>query len=205
MKTSSETTNIYKHLFEIENELTPIVKDKYNEFTKSKYADLNSVLNIIKEPFKKHDILLKQYPDGSGGLITQFIHMNTGEFIESNFTIELGEKFSPQMAGAAITYQRRYAIVCMLNLQLCNDTDGNNKNKTKQQEVLESEFKRSQEELIEHSKSEAFFWKLYQIDKTMDKDWNPIEFLKEKYTAKDTVFNTVLIDYKNYRMKHNLP
>jgi hypothetical protein len=47
-----ETTNIYSALSIFRDKVSAVKKDADNPFFKSKYADLPSILEVIKEPLK---------------------------------------------------------------------------------------------------------------------------------------------------------
>lgn len=206
MKTSETTKEIYKALYNIEHELSPIIKDKVNTYTNSKYTDINSVLDLIKEPFYNNGLLLKQTPEGNGGMTTRIIHLESEEYIESSFNIELGEKYNPQNAGAAITYQRRYAIICMLNLQLLNDNDGNmNNQKSRSQKEAENALKKTEKDLLEVIDNDKFYYRLYELEKASnDILWNTTDCLTPYYNATKKTFDKVSENYIQYKINHNL-
>jgi hypothetical protein len=52
------------------------------------------------------------------------IHAESGEYLMANSTMH-PTKSDPQSMGSAITYQRRYSIGAILNLNIDEDDDGN--------------------------------------------------------------------------------
>lgn len=100
-------------------------KDRNNPFFKSKYADLASVFDAIREPFASNGLSVTQTMDilenGRSVLITRLMHEG-GEFIESKMM--LPEDPNPQKLGSAITYYRRYALMAISGVP-AEDDDGN--------------------------------------------------------------------------------
>ncbi len=120
-----ETNIIYGKMLHIQSEIGVIAKDKENPYFKSKYADINTLLDIIKPILTKNDVVITQpinYIDGQNVLSTVLTCIETGQHIESS--IKLPENSDPQKYGAIITYFRRYGIVSLLAIQ-AEDTDGN--------------------------------------------------------------------------------
>jgi hypothetical protein len=94
-------------------EMGGAVKDSNNPFFKSKYADLTSVIRVIKPAFAKHGLSFIQLPvtseGGKGvGVSTMLMH-NSGQWIQGEYLLPM-DKVSAQGAGSAITYARRYAL-----------------------------------------------------------------------------------------------
>lgn len=88
----------------------------------SKFADLRTVLATITPPLLEQGLVLTQTLEGQD-LITTLRHVG-GESIESRCPlIEASGKNALHMWGAAVTYQRRYAIQSLLCLA-AEDDDG---------------------------------------------------------------------------------
>lgn len=124
MQTSPTIKNISEAILSFHKDMPTIVKDSVNPFFKSRYADLPTILKHIKVPLAKSGLAILQFPEGESGLTTRLIH-SSGEWMESTYTMK-PIKATPQDAGSAITYQRRYAIGAILNLDIDDDDDGNN-------------------------------------------------------------------------------
>ena len=105
-------------------EMGKILKEDTNPFFKSKYATLSTILSAIKEPLKTAGLAFTQLPSGENQLTTLLIHPDSGEWIESSFTMT-PSKNDPQGQGIVITYQRRYALGAVLGLNIDEDDDGN--------------------------------------------------------------------------------
>jgi hypothetical protein len=102
-----------------------IKKDANNPFFKSKYASLTNILDAVSIPLAECGLAVTQFPTGHDGLTTLLIHAESGEFIESTYEMT-GLKNTPQERGSLISYQRRYAITSVLNLNISDEDDDAN-------------------------------------------------------------------------------
>jgi len=102
-----------------------IKKDANNPFFKSKYASLSGILDAVSIPLAECGLAVTQFPTGQDGLTTLLIHAESGEFIESTYEM-VGLKNTPQERGSLISYQRRYAITSVLNLNISDEDDDAN-------------------------------------------------------------------------------
>jgi hypothetical protein len=113
-------TNIYKKLYELQNELGAISKDATNPFYKSKYFDINSLIGQLKPLLQKHNLLLLQ--PITDNQVRSIIYDLDGGSVES--AMPLPNDLDAQKMGSAITYFRRYTLQSLLALQAIDD-DGN--------------------------------------------------------------------------------
>lgn len=101
-------------------------KDSANPFFKSKYADLASVWDAIREPLSKNNIAVIQVarstPEGVE-VETALVHGETGEMVSEVLRVPVA-KHDVQGVGSAITYARRYALQTMCGVAP-DDDDGN--------------------------------------------------------------------------------
>jgi hypothetical protein len=132
----AEDKSLAAKLHKVQEEVGAIKKDSTNPFFKSKYADINSFIEVVKPILTKHGVVLLQPLenatvgsfDKQGGmsvipmLRTVLIDAETGEKIWNETPIPFTFK-NPQEMGSAITYMRRYALQSMLFLQ-AEDDDG---------------------------------------------------------------------------------
>lgn len=102
-----------------------IKKDANNPFFKSKYASLTNILDAVSIPLAECGLAVTQFPTGHDGLTTLLIHAESGEFISSTYEM-VGLKNTPQERGSLISYQRRYAITSVLNLNISDEDDDAN-------------------------------------------------------------------------------
>lgn len=122
MNQSESIAKLSAALVKAQAEMSGAVKDSANPFFKSRYADLESVIKAIKEPFAKYGLAYTQFPytdDKGVGVVTRLIH-ESGEWIECGYTLPL-TKLDPQAAGSAITYARRYALQAMAGIPAVDD------------------------------------------------------------------------------------
>jgi hypothetical protein len=101
------------------------IKDSANPFFKSKYADLSSVIEAVKQPLSDCGIVYVQGVEGvEGGVAveTMLLHVS-GEWISSKLEIP-ASKHDAQGYGSAITYGRRYGLQSMCGVP-AEDDDGN--------------------------------------------------------------------------------
>ena len=130
MKTSDTIGEIAKALHKFHSEVGKIKKGSNNPFFKSKYAALPDILDAISEPLSSAELVIVQFPCDNWGLTTRLLHVS-GEYFEETYHMT-PVKQTPQDAGSVITYQRRYAIGAILNLNIDEDDDGHRKCKLSQ-------------------------------------------------------------------------
>ena len=115
------STNIYLQLWKAKKEIGKINKSADNPFFKSKYADLNTILDVVEPILHKYGLVLIQ-PIENGKVCSQVIDIETKEGIYSD--IELPAISDPQKLGICISYFRRYTLQSLLSLSM-QDDDGN--------------------------------------------------------------------------------
>jgi len=123
MEKSTEIKNLATALCEFQGAVETIKKGETNPFFKSKYASLNDILNVIRQPLADNGLSFVQFPKGKYGLDTMLMH-TSGEWLSESYEME-PTKHDPQGAGSVITYQRRYALGAILGLNIDEDDDGN--------------------------------------------------------------------------------
>jgi hypothetical protein len=99
-----------------------VKKEAENPYFNSKYADLASIIDAIKEPLAANGLSFSQFPDGDG--LTTILMHETGEFIEATSCMQPADR-KPQTIGSYITYLRRYALGSILGVATEADDDGN--------------------------------------------------------------------------------
>lgn len=100
-------------------------KDVKNEFFKSKYADLASVIDAARLALAKNGLAVVQTTHSHGdNLILQTTLMHaSGEWLRGEYPIR-PVKQDPQGYGSALTYARRYAFSAITGIA-SEDDDGN--------------------------------------------------------------------------------
>lgn len=118
----------------------PIIKSSTNPFFKSKYAELDAVIDATKDGLSDNELVVIQPPicnrDGAVQIITILAH-SSGQWIKSILDVTMS-KADAQGEGAAITYGRRYAYSGVLSVASESDDDGNG--------AVSSEFKKPRKE-----------------------------------------------------------
>jgi len=125
MDRSESIKEIAGALNKAQAEMSGAKKGKSNPFFKSKYADMNSVVDAVRIPFSNHGLSYSQFPlfrEGLVGVETMLMH-DSGEWISSELLLPL-TKQDAQAAGSAITYARRYALQSIAGIP-SEDDDGN--------------------------------------------------------------------------------
>ena len=125
------------------------LKSSDNPYFKSKYADMRTVIEAVKEPLNNNGITFLQAVNGAGDsnpvVETMLIH-ESGQYLCSRAPVYCSKPDNPQAFGIGITYTKRYALQAFLGLPTV-DEDGNDpkkpnvpKPKAKQDEITEMAF-----------------------------------------------------------------
>jgi len=125
MQASESLTELAKALTKAQAEMSGAKKSAKNPFFKSNYANLEEVINCVKEPFANNGLSFMQFPvssDGFAGVETIILH-ESGEWVSNEFTLKVA-KNDPQGMGSAITYARRYGLQAAVGVP-SEDDDGN--------------------------------------------------------------------------------
>lgn len=104
----------------------PALKGNVNPAFKSKYADLSSVMDACLPALNGEGIAVIQptFDDESGRYVkTIFLHGESGETLECRVPL-IVNKNDMQGYGSAVTYARRYGLMCMAGIAP-EDDDGN--------------------------------------------------------------------------------
>jgi len=122
MKQSESIKELATALCLAQAEMGGAVKDSKNPFFKSSYADLTSVIKVVKEPFANHGLSFIQLPvanENYVGVTTMLLH-KSGEWLQSEYMLPITKR-DPQAAGSAITYARRYALQSLCGIPAVDD------------------------------------------------------------------------------------
>jgi hypothetical protein len=133
MKYSESIINISKALLEVNKEIGNIKQTAENPFYHSSYAPLSTILETIRPILNKNGLMILQditSKDNNTIISTMILH-SSGEWIMQEGLCLPLEKLTPQGAGSAVTYGRRYSLSAMLNLATEEDDDGNSSEKYK--------------------------------------------------------------------------
>ena len=112
---------IYKKLLKVQQEVGAVSKDATNPFFKSKYFDINGLIQHVEPILSMHGLVLLQ-PIQDGKQYSIITDCESGESVSSY--LELPILNDPQKLGSAVTYYRRYTLCSLLALQ-AEDDDAN--------------------------------------------------------------------------------
>lgn len=133
MEKSESIKNIAIAMCKAQGEMGGAHKGANNPFFKSKYADLGSVIEVVKEPFATNGLSYVQFPINDGdriGVETILMH-ESGEWLSNQFTVK-ATKQDAQGAGSVITYCKRYGLQAVAGIP-SEDDDGNAASKNKKE------------------------------------------------------------------------
>lgn len=123
---SETTAAIAAALVACQGALRPALKDSNNPAFKTRYADLASVMDAIREPMLVNGLAIQhqQLPGDPGRLVLRTVlRHKSGEFLASVAVVPLSKQDAQGM-GSALTYARRYGVAAMLGV-VQDDDDGN--------------------------------------------------------------------------------
>ena len=123
MKRSDSVNELATALAKAQGEIKGAVKDSTNPHYKSQYADLASIWEACRAALTKHGLSVVQDPCVEGdrvGITTLLLHAS-GQWIEGDPLWLTPRDISPQSAGSAITYARRYALAAFVGVAPTDD------------------------------------------------------------------------------------
>lgn len=127
MKTSDKTDIIAPCLLEAQRAMPALKRTGENTHFKSTYVTLDTLLATVRPVLSKHGIILLQSTedaDDAGMTVTTRLLHASGQWVESGIRLPLAAP-SPQAAGSASSYGRRYSLEAILGLTGTEDDDGN--------------------------------------------------------------------------------
>lgn len=162
---------LFKALGQFREQVSAVKKDADNPFYKSKYADLNSILEVIKDPLKQSWIAIShncKHTESGFIVVTTLAHIESGEHIESEFPVFWNK---PQEIWSSMSYARRYNLLALLDIPT-EDDDWQKAN----------EAPRTKTEAVQEKK-----WFNFKDLKQCIADWTDTEILLSNY-IKDNGF-----------------
>lgn len=109
-------------------EMEGAVKDSQNPFFKSKYADMESVIESFREIFGKYGFSIlqplssKSSQEGTFWYVQTILMHKSGQVLVTEpVEIVIKEKTNPQAFGSSVTYFRRYTLASLLRIPQVDD------------------------------------------------------------------------------------
>lgn len=127
MRTSDSINDLSAAMAAAQGAMKPAVKDATNPHFKSKYADLASIFEAVREPFAKNGLSVwQELGNAEGGVTvtTRLVH-KSGQWVEFGPLYVPAGKQDAQGLGSAATYARRYGLASALGVCADEDDDGN--------------------------------------------------------------------------------
>jgi hypothetical protein len=126
----NDVSNVGKELAtalaKAQGEVENAKKVSNNPHFKSKYADLATIWDVIREPLTRNGLSVVQLPceaqPGQIGLVTHIFH-SSGQSVSERFVVGLKDATNPQQVGSALTYMKRYALLGVAGIA-SEDDDG---------------------------------------------------------------------------------
>ena len=125
MNKSEDIKELATALCKAQSEMSGAKKKAANPFFKSKYANLEEIINCAKDALSDNGLSISQFPvtgEVTAGVTTLLMH-SSGQWIEDTLLLKCAKQ-DPQGMGSAITYARRYAYQSILGIP-SEDDDGN--------------------------------------------------------------------------------
>lgn len=126
MKKSESIKELATALAKAQASMENAAKDTANPFFKSKYADLASVVGVIREALSKHGLSFVQvcHDWDKGAKVETIILHESGEWLSCGIMAAPATKADAQGFGSALTYARRYGLSAAFGVAT-EDDDGN--------------------------------------------------------------------------------
>ena len=125
MQKSEQINELATALCYAQGKIKGAVRDSTNPAFRSKYADLSSVLDAIREPFASHGLsIVQELSSNEEGVRCETTLMHTsGQWLTTTSPVIPVDKHSAHGVGSASSYARRYSLSAFGVAQI--DDDGN--------------------------------------------------------------------------------
>jgi hypothetical protein len=121
MKTSEQTDKIIPAYIAASHSVGAVKKSATNPHFRSKYADLETVMDACSDTLKAHNLAIWQSVNDDH-MVTRLYHVS-GQWMEG-YTPLILAKNDMQGLGSAYTYARRYGLMAIMGIAP-EDDDGN--------------------------------------------------------------------------------
>lgn len=122
---STETAEIAKALAKVQSVLEGASKTSANPHFKSKFADLRSIWDALRDILPENGLSVTQVmtPIGEKDYMVTMLMHSSGQWIKSILPLMI-EKMTSQGVGSSISYARRYSLAAIVGVYQ-EDDDGN--------------------------------------------------------------------------------
>jgi len=124
MQTSDQTDKIIPAFIKAEHAAGSAKKTATNPHFKSKYADLEAVVDACMDALKTNELAIWQSVSEDGQRMITRLYHSSGQWMEG-YTPLIIAKNDMQGLGSASTYARRYGLMAALGIAPEDDDDGN--------------------------------------------------------------------------------
>lgn len=120
---SAETNKLAEAFAKAQGEYKRVTYNRENPYFKSSYADLDTIIEAVKDPFAKYGLSFYQYTklsEEGATLLVSILRHSSGQWISSRTRI-IPPKNDPQSYGSTLSYQKRYQAQCLLRVTIAHD------------------------------------------------------------------------------------
>lgn len=123
---SQELNDLFSAISKAQEEMKVAAKDSSNPFFKSKYANLQAIIEAARPSLCKNGLSVVQQiiSEESGDYLVTTLGHSSGQWISSKMRIA-PLKSDVQSLGSYITYLRRYSYATLVGVYDGEDDDGN--------------------------------------------------------------------------------
>lgn len=132
MNISEGKGDLFAAISNAQAEFSTVAKNATNPHFKSKFAPLDTIIEMIRPILPKHGLAVMQFTDiaDAGIVVETVITHSSGQYISGALAMP-AVKQDPQGYGSALTYGRRYALAAALGIVSDEDVDENAPDKQK--------------------------------------------------------------------------
>lgn len=170
VQTTGEAGQVIKAMIAVQAALKPLRANADSHH--GKFANLQQVMQTLQKPLEENKLAVIQLPESSGtglcSLRTRVIHEDRSE-ISSVITIPVQRDRDPQAYGAALSYARRYALLCIFGM--VTEDDNGDSSSTSLEKLLREMVNCATTEELQKLREEHFSKGLL-TDKLWNRVWN---------------------------------
>lgn len=165
MRHSESIKEIAAALAAFQSEVKDPSRNGENPHFKSKYVQLDGLLAAVRPILANHGLSLMQSTGGDGvniSVSTLIMH-TSGEWIETEPLVLKAQQATPQGAGSACTYGRRFSLSAALGVAWDDDDDGNAASTPPKEEKQKAKVKATKQKAADNPKADYKSVTLHKI------------------------------------------